>query len=84
MVNYSEKELHPPGAALFLCDKMHANIRNKKKPYTTVRLFYAINDGVYFPLLASATYFSNAIVIEGASGEGAMISTRRPCSKASF
>jgi hypothetical protein len=38
----------------------------------------------YFPLLASAIYFSRAIVIEGVSGVGARISIRNPCSKASF
>ena len=39
---------------------------------------------IYFPLFASATYFSKAIVIEGVSGVGARISILKPCSKASF
>ena len=38
----------------------------------------------YFSLFALAIYLSIAIVIEGASGVGAIISTRSPCSKASF
>ena len=38
----------------------------------------------YFPLFDSATYFSKAPVIDGVPGEGAKISTRKPCSKASF
>lgn|GEM_PF-2714766 len=32
----------------------------------------------YFPLFASATYFSRAIVIEGVSGVGARISILKP------
>lgn len=32
----------------------------------------------YFPLLASATYFSKAIVIEGVSGVGARMSILKP------
>ena len=38
----------------------------------------------YFPLFASATYFSKAPVIDGVPGLGAIMSTRKPCSKASF
>ena len=38
----------------------------------------------YFPLLASDTYFSSAMVIEGVSGVGAKMSILKPCSKASF
>src|SRR5690554_914566 len=38
----------------------------------------------YFPLFATTTYFSKAIVMEGVSGVGAKISTLNPCSSASF
>jgi len=39
---------------------------------------------VYFPLLASEIYFSNAIVIDGVSGVGARMSILSPFSKAAF
>jgi hypothetical protein len=38
----------------------------------------------YFPLFTSATYFSKAPVIDGVPGLGAIISTRKPLSKASL
>jgi hypothetical protein len=41
--------------------------------------FYRVNN--YFPLLASRMYFSKAIVIEGAFGDGAKISILKPLSK---
>jgi hypothetical protein len=47
-----------------------------------VFFFYRVNN--YFPLLASRMYFSKAIVIEGAFGDGAKISILKPLSKASF
>ena len=50
-------------------------------------MVFGIGSGLfffYFPLLTSATYFSKAPVIEGVPGLGAIMSTRKPCSKASF
>ena len=37
-----------------------------------------IEKDFYFPLFASATYFSNAIVMDGVPGVGAMMSMRNP------
>lgn len=56
----------------------------QKKCHAFSVTFFLNYSRIYFPLLASAIYFSRAIVIEGVSGVGARISILNPCSKASF
>jgi hypothetical protein len=54
-------------------------IRHKKTICMSDGFFYyRVNN--YFPLLASRMYFSKAIVIEGAFGDGAKISILKPLS----
>ena len=48
----------------------------KKKRFQTEIAFFCVRK-FYFPLFTFSMYFSKAIVIEGVSGVGAAISTRK-------